>query len=649
MGEAPDKVRHGGERELPADVERNGDVDGDASSGAGVGEGAGGATVHLRVRDADHATTFLRMPAEPKAAAPEPAAQVERAEPAEPVAESDAEPATDEEATPAQAPAADPRLAIRDAEEGDAEPADESEPAPRATAEPGPTADPVAGSEPAAASADGPEPAAEPEPERVLVTVAAAAAPEAAQVTPPAPPAAPAAAAAPPVSPWTAIPPASPPPAAPPQPEAPYAPETTSEALEVLAALSARPVSPLRRALKRITIWTVFFAVVIGAVVTAQLLRPLPGPKSKMTAAGSFTFTGDPLAMPWPAKGQAAAEVVGLGSLGSSGPDTPVPIASVTKVMNAYLILQDHPLKKGETGPSLTVDKAAAQESGDSDQSTAKVTEGEQISQYEALEMLMLPSANNIARLLARWDAGSEEAFVKKMNDQAAAFGMTNTTYADAAGYNNDTKSTAKDQLKLAEQVMKNDIFRQIVAEPDSTINGTRIYNTNALLNAKTGVIGTKTGSSTPAGSCLMWAATKDVGGTRQMILGVTLGQPATTTDSLLKAAQTVSAKIITAGQSALTGQVIAKQGDVVGYVDDGLGGRAPVVAGKDITVSGWTGTTATLSLDQGAIRLGHSAKAGTQVGTITAGEGTAQTQVPVLLQHDLAPPSIMSRLLRLI
>ncbi|MDH6134048.1 D-alanyl-D-alanine carboxypeptidase (penicillin-binding protein 5/6) [Kitasatospora sp. MAA4] len=661
MGEAPDKARHDGERELPAEVATTTPTTPAASGGEEAGGDVGGSTVHLRVRDADNATTFLRMPDESKAepaadrattflrmpADPKPATAPE-AEPAEPSEADDEAPA--EPQAPQEAGSPDPRLAIRDAREGAAESTEEAE------AEPEPEAaterDPEPAAEPVAESPSEPEP----EPELVLVAVAAVAAPEvdpAASPVPPAPPAASAAPASPPVSPWTATPPQSPPhsplPPAPAQPESGYAPETTSEALEVLAALSARPVSPLRRALKRITIWTVFFAVVLGAVVTAQLLRPLPGPKPKMTTAGSFTFTGDPLAMPWPTKGQAAAEVVGLGSLGNSGPDTPVPIASVTKVMNAYLILQDHPLKKGETGPALTVDKAAAQESGDSDQSTAKVTEGQQISEYEALEMLMLPSANNIARLLARWDAGTEDAFVKKMNDQATAFGMADTTYADAAGYNNDTKSTAKDQLKLAEQVMKNDIFRQIVAEPDSTINGTRIYNTNALLNPKSGIIGTKTGSSTPAGSCLMWAAVKDVGGTKQMILGVTLGQPPTTTDNILKAAQTVSAKIITAGQNALTAQVIAKQGDVVGYVDDGLGGRAPVVAGQDVTVSGWTGTTATLSLDQGAVRLGHSAKAGTQVGTITAGEGTAQTRIPVLLQHDLAPPSIMSRLTRLL
>ncbi|MDH6577686.1 serine hydrolase [Kitasatospora sp. MAP5-34] len=531
-------------------------------------------------------------------------------------ADEPAEPESAESAESAEPPAEKP--AAGTVPEPPAEP--EPEPAPLPEPEPTPTPEPV----PAPKPRPLPEPTPTPEPLPVPDPVA-----------PPTPAPAPVPAPVPPVP--VPVPPPAPMPA----------PETTSEAMEVLAALSARPVSPLRRALKRITIWTVFLGLVLGVAVVAQLLRPLPDPKTRLSLSGSYTFAGDALNLPWPGKGQATAEVVGVGTLGSSGPETPAPIASVTKVMNALLILQDHPLKKGESGPKLTVDKQAAQESSDADQSRVTLTEGQQLTQYEALEMLMLPSANNVARLLARWDAGTEDAFVKKMNAQAASLGMTNTTYADPAGYNNDTKSTAKDQLKLAELVMQNEVFRQVVATPDTNFNNQRIYNTNYLLSPKNGVIGVKTGSSTPAGSCLMWAAVKDIGGTQRMILGVTLGQPPTTTDNILKAAQTVSQKIITASQNGLTGQTLAKQGETVGYVDDGFGGKVAVVAAKDLTVAGWTGVTAKVTLD--GTKLGHAVKAGTQVGTITAGEGDGKTEVPVTLKTDLAPPSIMSRLLRML
>ncbi|MCG6498993.1 D-alanyl-D-alanine carboxypeptidase [Kitasatospora sp. A2-31] len=433
-----------------------------------------------------------------------------------------------------------------------------------------------------------------------------------------------------------------------PAPEPLPVPETTAEAMEVLAALNSRPVSPLRRALKRITIWTVFLGVVLGAVVVAQLLRPLPDARVKLTAPGSFSFGGDPLDLAWPAKGQSAAEVVGVGSLGSSGTEAPASIASVTKVMNAYLILQAHPLKKGESGPKITVDKQAAQESGNVDESRVTLVEGQQISQYQALELLMLPSANNVARLLARWDSGSEDAFVKKMNDAAARFGMTNTTYTDPAGFSPDTKSTAKDQLKLAGQVMQDEVFRQIVSTPDTNFNNQKISNTNTLISPKNGIIGVKTGSSTPAGGCLMWAAYKEIGGVRRLILGVTLGQPATAAEpSILKVVQNVSAKQIQAAQNGLTGQTLAKQGDVVGQVDDGLGGTVPVIAAKELTTAGFPGISGTVSLDPA--KLGHTAKAGTQVGVLRVGTGDGKVEVPVVLQSDLAPPSILSRLTRLL
>ncbi|MEW1908532.1 hypothetical protein AB0442_08755 [Kitasatospora sp. NPDC085895] len=450
----------------------------------------------------------------------------------------------------------------------------------------------------------------------------------------------------------TPTPPPPPPPLSAPDPAPVPAPvplpENTIEAMEVLATLSARPASPLRRAAKRTAIWSVFLAFVLGILVVVQLLRPLPDPETELGLPTGFTFQGDQLAVDWPAKGQSAAAVIGVGTVGTSGEQTPVSIASVTKVMNAYLILKAHPLKKGESGPKIKVDKAAATESTDKDQSRAQLTEGQELSQYQALELLMLPSANNVARLLARWDAGSEEAFVAKMNAEAAKLGMGSTTYADPAGYNDDTKSTATDQLKLAEKAMQDDVFRQIVAEPEMRYNNVRIPNTNDLVFTERGsVIGVKTGSSTAAQSALMWAAVKEIGGTKRTIIGVTLRQPAVAGVDLAKVAQAPSLKIIKSVQNGLRGETLAKQGQVVGRVEDGLGGSVPIVAAKELTVAGWSGITATLTLD--ATKLGHTVKAGTQVGTLSAGEGEGRIEVPVTLQGDLAPPSILSRLTRIL
>ena len=247
--------------------------------------------------------------------------------------------------------------------------------------------------------------------------------------------------------------------------------------------------------------------------------QPAPAPVS--------TDLGSGVTLPWPVRGQAAVEAEGLGSLGTNGEQKPVPIASVTKVMTALVVLADHPLSGDDQGPMITVDTKAANEASDPDQTTVRVSAGQTFSEHDLLEMMLIPSGNNIARLLARWDAGNERAFVAKMNDAARRLGMTDTTYTGASGYEESTRSTAVDQLKLARKAVTDPVFDRIVAMPAATVPGlrSRLFNTNTLLGAD-GVVGMKTGSSTPAGGALMWAARQsDADGKTHLVLGVVLQQ----------------------------------------------------------------------------------------------------------------------------
>ncbi|MFF9667548.1 D-alanyl-D-alanine carboxypeptidase, partial [Streptomyces althioticus] len=142
----------------------------------------------------------------------------------------------------------------------------------------------------------------------------------------------------------------------------------------------------------------------------------------------------------------------------------------------------------------------------------------------------------------------------------------------------------------------------------------------------------------------------KEIGGVKRMILGVTLGQQATSPnpgDGILPTVLKVSGKQIQAAQNGLTGQTVVKKGDVVGTVDDGLGGKVPVVATKDLVVAGFPGVTGTITLDP--TPLHHNEKAGKEIGSLRVGSGDSKSEVPVALQSDLSPPSIQSRLLRLL
>ena len=420
--------------------------------------------------------------------------------------------------------------------------------------------------------------------------------------------------------------------------------------LDLLAELTNTPPppdTPVRTALRRVKIWTPLALLLIVVLAIAQAVRPLPAPELQLTASDSYTFKGDKADMPWPADGQAAVDVQGIGSFGSSGEQKPVPIASVAKVMTAYVILRDHPLKSGADGPKIKIDQTAEDQSKAGQESTVDVTKGDSLSQREALESILIASANNIARLLARWDAGSEKAFVGKMNDAAKDLGMTNTTYTDPSGLNNTTVSTAVDQVKLGKKAMEEPAFREVAAMMSYVdYKGTKHDNWNRLVGSND-VVGIKTGTTTSALGNLVFAAKKDVDGEVHRIVGAVVRQPAGGTDNtILGAALYESDKLIRAAQAALQSATILKKGDVVGYADDGLGGQTPVVATKDVTAVGWSGLTVKLTF--AANDLPHTAKAGTQVGSLTVGDGSGSAvKVPVALQKELLEPGFADKLTR--
>ncbi|MFI8189735.1 D-alanyl-D-alanine carboxypeptidase [Streptomyces sp. NPDC085946] len=428
----------------------------------------------------------------------------------------------------------------------------------------------------------------------------------------------------------------------------PLPPKPPLDLLAELTNTPPPPETPLRTAVRRVKIWTplVLLLVVVFAVV--QSVRPLPAPTLDLTAKDSYTFEGGKVDIPWPSAGQAALDVQGIGTFGSSGEQKPVPIASVAKVMTAYLILREHPLKSGAEGPEIEIDQAAEDQSDAGQESTVNVEKGDKISQREALEGILIASANNVARLLARWDAGSEKAFVAKMNDAAKDLGMTNTTYTDPSGLNNTTVSTAVDQVKLAKAAMKQPAFREVAAMMSyDDYKDVNHPNWNQLVGSN-GVVGIKTGTTTSALGNLVFAAKKEIGGETRTIVGAVVRQPAGGPDNtILSAALYEGDRLIRAAQGALESATILKKGDVVGYADDGLGGRTPVVATEDVKAVGWAGLTVKLTF--AADDLPHTAKAGTEVGTLTVGDGSSSAvTVPVALQKDLAEPGFADRLTRI-
>ncbi|MFL5875863.1 MAG: D-alanyl-D-alanine carboxypeptidase family protein [Solirubrobacteraceae bacterium] len=231
----------------------------------------------------------------------------------------------------------------------------------------------------------------------------------------------------------------------------------------------------------------------------------------------------------WPAYGQAAFVGTGQSQVQAGPNQHPAPIASVAKVMTAYLILRDHPLQLGQAGPTITLtdaDVADTERRRGQQESVVSVAAGEQLTERQALEALLLPSANNIAAVLARWDSASMERFVARMNATALSLGMTHTRYTDASGYDDATVSTAADQVRIVDRAMRLPAFASIVATPSATlpVAGT-VRNTNTLLGHD-GFVGVKTGSDAAAAGCFAFRAIRWIDGKRTTITGVVLGQP---------------------------------------------------------------------------------------------------------------------------
>ncbi|GGQ61664.1 D-alanyl-D-alanine carboxypeptidase [Streptomyces asoensis] len=428
----------------------------------------------------------------------------------------------------------------------------------------------------------------------------------------------------------------------------PLPPKPPLDLLAELTNTPPPPPTPLRTLGRRLKIWTPLVILLLVAFAIAQAVRPLPAAALTLTAKDTYTFDGGKTQLPWPGEGQGWMDADGVGTMGSFGKQTPVAIGSVAKTMTAYIILKNHPMKAGEEGPEIEVDATAEKEGGydvTGDESTLNtVKAGDRLTEKQALSAVLIPSANNIARLLARWDAGSEAAFVKKMNDTAKELGMTNTTYTDPSGLKETTVSTAEDQVKLGRAFVKVPALVSISGAASWTDPSGKYWNNYNELPYDIGAIGIKTGSTTAAGGNLLFASRKKVDGKSVTLVGAVLGQHK---PKILETVNAVSKTALLAAEDAVTSAKILKKGDVVGYVDDKLGGHTPVVITQDVSAVGWAGMTVKLSFTAGEVP--HTAKAGTQVGTLTVGDGSSSAvKVPVALQSDLAEPGFSDKLTRI-
>ena len=188
-----------------------------------------------------------------------------------------------------------------------------------------------------------------------------------------------------------------------------------------------------------------------------------------------------------------------------------LPPASVTKIMTLLLIMEAIDSGKLMYDDMISVSSYAASMGG----SQVYLEEGESMRVDDLLKSIVIASGNDAAVAMAEAVAGSEEFFVKMMNDRARELGMINTTFENVTGLDDDVTShltSAKDIAIMSRELMKHEkIFDYSTVWMDSIRNGEfGLTNTNRLIRFYNGATGLKTGSTGKAGFCISATAKRD-------------------------------------------------------------------------------------------------------------------------------------------
>jgi D-alanyl-D-alanine carboxypeptidase (penicillin-binding protein 5/6) len=389
--------------------------------------------------------------------------------------------------------------------------------------------------------------------------------------------------------------------------------------------------------------------VSVGVYVPLALTAPVG-------AAAAVTHRPDvappaAAALTLPSEGESAVSVAGAdqylgasasGILASAGGDAAVPMASISKLITAMVILNAKPLNSAtEAGPTLTFDK------NDHDlydkyyllnATIAAMPTGSSMSEHDALETMLVVSACNYAEAISDWAFGSQGAFLSATKKWLAANGMTHTTMVESTGIDAHNVSSPSDLIALGKLAMANPAVVSMVAKTSLDIPFLQgIANTNDLLG-RDGVTGLKTGTLDGYGSNLLFSASVPVTGLTAplTVVGVVLG------GATRESVDADVTKLIDSLKAGFHQVPVATFQQAVGTYATPWGASAKMVLAHAASVYTYSNTPITSTMTTTTLTTGTS---GEKVGSVTWKAGISSVTVDVVLDGGIAPPTAWWRL----
>lgn len=295
---------------------------------------------------------------------------------------------------------------------------------------------------------------------------------------------------------------------------------------------------------------------------------------------------------------------------------TPIATASLAKMITVQVILDKYPLKAGESGPTITMtndDENRYWWAVNNGGSNARVVAGEQITERQLLEGILLVSANNMADSLAIWAFGSIDGYHQAARQWLNKNNLANTIVGgDASGFSSETKSTPTDLCKIMLLATKQPALVEILSANTATLpTGEVLQSTNRLLG-QSGIFAGKTGYTDEAGRGLMVASHQQIGNVRLTTAAISLSN-----DSYDAAFDTTN-QLVLALANDLQVYSIAK-GEPIGEISSLWGSQTDLSVNHTVVIPYWSDQPPTIKLSINK-QITDSLSPNTIIGTLQIG-----------------------------